>query len=130
MKTPKSAPTVLCLALLLAVQIGTGSALPLCAKNIDATSSNTKEIQLLRLIPTLDKLPERRMLKGSVGHDEGPEGIPVNIFGFSEVASKDAKGGAPTVQIGYVKPYTAAWRSGLTAGDKVLATKVQLRRLF
>ncbi len=126
MKTPKSAPTVLCLALLLAVQIGTGSALPLCAKNIDATISNTKEIQLLRLIPTLDKLPERRMLKGSVGHDEGPEGIPVNIFGFSEVASKDAKGGAPTVQIGYVKPYTAAWRSGLTAGDKVLATKVQL----
>jgi len=126
MKTPKSAPNILCLALLLAVQIGTGSTLPLYAKNIDATSSNTKEIQLLRLVPTLDKLPERRMLKGSIGHDEGPEGIPVNIFGYSEIASKDAKGGAPTVQIGYVKPYTAAWRSGLTAGDKVLATKVQL----
>ena len=126
MKTPKFASNILCLALILAVQIGTGSALPLCAKNIDAISSNTKEIQLLRLVPTLDKLPERRVLKGSIGHDEGPDGIPVNIFGYSEVASKDAKSGAPVVQVGYVKPYTAAWRSGLTAGDKVLATKVQL----
>ncbi len=126
MTPPKSASNVLCLTLLLAIQIGMGSALPLCAKNIDAISSNTKEIQLLRLVPTLDKLPERRVLKGSIGHDEGPDGIPVNIFGYSEVASKDAKSGAPMVQIGYVKPYTAAWRSGLTAGDKVLATKVQL----
>lgn len=126
MKTPKSTSNALCLALLLAVQIGTGSALPLYAKNFDATGSNTKNIELLRLVPTLDKLPERRLLKGSVGHDEGPDGVPVNIFGYSEVVSKDAKGGAPIVQIGYVKPYTAAWRSGLTAGDKVLATKVQL----
>lgn len=126
MKTPKSTSNVLCLALLLAVQIGTGSALPLYAKNFDATGSNTKNIELLRLVPTLDKLPERRLLKGSVGHDDGPDGVPVNIFGYSEVVSKDAKGGAPIVQIGYVKPYTAAWRSGLNAGDRVLTTKVQL----
>lgn len=99
--------------LLLAAQSAPGLRLPVAAKGIE----------FLKLVPTLDKLPERRLLKGSVGHDEGPEDIPVNIFGYSEVVSADGKG---TVQIGYVKPYTAAWRSGLSAGDKVLATKVQL----
>jgi hypothetical protein len=99
--------------LLLTAQTAPGLRLPVAAKGIE----------FLKLVPTLDKLPERRLLKGSVGLDEGPEGIPVNIFGYSEVVSADGKG---TVQIGYVKPYTAAWRSGLSAGDKVLATKVQL----
>lgn len=104
--------------------IGLGRGLPAVAKDI-----NAKNIELLRLVPTLDKLPERRLLKGSIGQDQGPEGIPVNIFGYSEVVSKNGKDDSPSaeiVRISYVKPYTAAWRSGLSVGDKVLATKVQL----
>lgn len=105
-----------------------GSGLPLAAKNIESKNNAPKQIELLRLVPTLDKLPERRLLKGSIGHDEG-QGVPVNIFGYSEVASPASKSGAGSikmVEIGYVKPYSAAWRGGLSAGDKVLATKVQL----
>lgn len=129
-KIPEATSIVFTLTLLLAGQFSRGVSLelglPVGAKDIDSRNVNSKNIELLRLVPTLDKLPERRLLKGSIGQDQGPEGIPVNIFGYSEVVSKDGKGGAASVQIGYVKPYTAAWRSGLSAGDKVLATKVQL----
>lgn len=129
-KIPEATSIVFTLTLLLAGQFSLGVSLelglPVGAKDIDSRNVNSKNIELLRLVPTLDKLPERRLLKGSIGQDQGPEGIPVNIFGYSEVVSKDGKGGAASVQIGYVKPYTAAWRSGLSAGDKVLATKVQL----
>ncbi|MFA7340737.1 MAG: VWA domain-containing protein [Candidatus Obscuribacterales bacterium] len=119
-KIPEATSIVFTLTLLLAGQFSLGVSLEL------GLPAAAKDIELLRLVPTLDKLPERRLLKGSIGQDQGPEGIPVNIFGYSEVVSKDGKGGAASVQIGYVKPYTAAWRSGLSAGDKVLATKVQL----
>ncbi len=125
MKSPRATFIVFALPPLLALQlsfgvsfeVGFGRGLPAAAK----------DIELLRLVPTLDNLPERRLLKGSIGHDEGQQGLPVNnvnIFGYSEVASKNGKGGVETIHIGYVKPYTAAWRSGLSAGDKVLATKV------
>lgn len=136
MTIPRCQPNCCSTTLLLAVQfalgytlgLAPGSGLPLAAKNIESKNNAPKQIELLRLVPTLDKLPERRLLKGSIGHDEG-QGVPVNIFGYSEVASPASKSGAGSikmVEIGYVKPYSAAWRGGLSAGDKVLATKVQL----
>ena len=79
------------------------------------------DIVLRSLVPTLDKLPERRLLKGSVGQNEDLGGPPVNVFGYAEEA--DGKGG---VKISFVRPYTAAWRGGLSAGDKVLASQVKL----
>lgn len=101
-----------------------GGFLGLCG-GATAGNAGDKEIQLKPLVPTLDLLPARKLLKGSVGHFEGLESAyPVNIFGYASEAkgTKDVKNEVVT----YVKPYTAAWRSGLSAGDKVLATTVQL----
>ena len=84
------------------------------------TSSQGKDIVLRSLVPTFDKLPARQVLKGSVGQTEDL-GRLVNLFGYE--TQVDSKG---DTRIGYVKPYTAAWRGGLSAGDKVLGNKVQM----
>ncbi|CAN5534550.1 hypothetical protein BH11CYA1_BH11CYA1_44520 [soil metagenome] len=89
-------------------------------QTLTAKEQAGKDIILRSMRPTFDKLPERQVLKGSVGQTEDFGG-PINLFGYE--AHLDSKG---DVRIGYVKPYTAAWRSGLSAGDKVLATKVQM----
>lgn len=80
-----------------------------------------KPFELKSLTPTFDILPARPVLKGMVGHTEEMGGAAVNIFGYAE--STDGKGNH---LISYVRPYTAAWRSGLSVGDKVLGVHVEL----
>jgi uncharacterized protein YegL len=99
-------------------------ALVTCACLTYATPASLADepIVLKSLKPVFDKLPERQLLKGSILQTEEAWALkPVNIFGFAGQAEGRGKG-----RITFVRPYTAAWRAGLSAGDRVVASIVKL----